>query len=96
MSSAAPTATVRVGTAVRASTAVSVLAVAFGAAVVTVAAGRAAALVLACCVATLAVPLSIRSWGGRAPDADARFVRVLVSLSGYLLPMAAFQAGFGP
>lgn len=82
--------------AVRASTGAAVLAGGFGAAVLAVADGRGAGLVLASCLATFAVPLAIRVWGGRAPDADALFVRVLVSLSGYLLPMAVFQAQFGP
>jgi hypothetical protein len=82
--------------AVRASTVAAALAAVFGMAVLTAAAGRGAVLVLASCLATFAVPLAIRVRGGRAPDADAYFVRVLVSVSGYLLPMAVFQAQFGP
>jgi hypothetical protein len=82
--------------AVRAGTAVATSAAVFGVAVLAVAADRGAVLVLASCLATFAVPLAIRVWGGRAPDADAYFVRVLVSVSGYLLPMAVFQAQFGP
>jgi hypothetical protein len=75
----------------------SVLAVGFGLAVVVEAGDtRSALLVLAGCLATLAVPVAIRVWGGRAADADALFVRVLVALSAYLLPMALFQALFGP
>lgn len=82
--------------AVRASASAAVLATVFGAAVLTVDAGRGALLVLASCLATFAVPWTIRVWGGRSPDADALFVRVLVSLSGFLLPMVVFPAQFGP
>jgi hypothetical protein len=84
-------------TAVRATSVATLLAAAFGVAVLAAADGsaRAAALVLASCLATSAVPVAVRVWGGRAPDADALFVRVLVSVSGYLLPMAVFQAQFG-
>ena len=83
--------------AVRGTAAASTLAVVFGL-VVAASAGdtRSALLVLAGCVATLVVPVAIRVWGGRAPDADALFVRVLVALSLYLLPMALFQSRFGP
>ncbi|MBW0117576.1 hypothetical protein [Pseudonocardia abyssalis] len=84
--------------AVQASSAGAVLAAAFGVTVLAAADGsaRGAVLVLASCLATFAVPVAVRVWGGRAPDADALFVRVLVSVSGYLLPMAVFQAQFGP
>ena len=81
---------------VRVTTAGTLLAVAVGLVVVVAADGgaRAALAVLASCAATAAVPLAVRFWAGRAPDADARFVRVLVSLALYLLPMAVVQSLF--
>lgn len=80
--------------AVYATAGLSVAAGLFGLLVVGLADGRATWIVLASCVATFLAPVAIRVWGGRAPDEDARFVRVLASLSVYLLPMAVFQAYF--
>ncbi len=80
--------------AVHVTTGVSLAAGCFGLLVVGLADGRATWFVLASCVATFLAPVVIRVWGGRAPDDDARFVRVLLSLSVYLLPMAVFQAHF--
>jgi hypothetical protein len=81
---------------VRVTTAGTLLAVAVGRVVVVAADGgaRDALAVLASCAATAAVPLAVRFRAERAPDADARFARVLASLTLYLLPMAVVQSLF--
>jgi hypothetical protein len=80
--------------AVHVTTGISVLAGCFGLLVVGLADGWATWFVLASCVGTFLAPVAIRLWGGRAPDDDALFVRILMSLSIYLVPMAVFQAHF--